>query len=176
MSLVAIGMNGKEGITEDTLAMPDLTMHHQFDNTNRWSIEEAKNAWQSWVLRNGFRDIAEALGWLLEEAQSVLASWEVVFLQKTKAVQGEDWNEIIVHRGQQFHRRTLPQKIEFLEKQYSFILNPSLVRQALTINAARNCLTHRNGIVSQLDIDSSGSLTLDWNALVLLVKTDGQEQ
>ncbi len=176
MTFVAIGLNAKQEITSNTLAIPDVTIHHQFDSSNSWSIEEAKDAWQIWILRNGFRDIAEALSGLLEEIQSVLASWELVLLQKSKSIRGEDWNEIIVHRSQQFHRRTLPQKLKYLEDQYLFTLDPALIRQAFTINAVRNCLTHRGGVVSQLDVDASGNLTLEWSALVLLARLNGQEQ
>lgn len=130
MSLVAIGLNAEQGITSNTLAMPDVTIHHQFDNTTKWSEQEAKDAWNIWILHNGFRDIAEALSGMLEEVQPILAAWELLILQRSKTKQGDDWNEIIGHRSQQFHRRTLPQKIEFLELQYSFALDSALVRQA----------------------------------------------
>ena len=176
MGLVAIGLHAQEGIKVQMLTLPDVTMQQQYDSTNHWTDEEAKDAWKNWILRNGFRDIAEALSWLLEEAQFVLAYWELAVLQRSKPLRGGDWNEIIVHRKEQFHRRTLPQKFEFLEEKYSFTLDSNLVKQVLSINACRNCLTHRQGIVSQLDIDQSGNLTLEWSALVLLERVDGQEQ
>ncbi len=176
MCNVAIGLNAEETIRADTLAIPDVTIHHQFDASTELSIEEAKEIWRRWVLINGFRDIAEALNGLLEEVQSVLGYWELALIQKSKTIRVEDWKEIIFHRSKQFHRRTMPQKIEFLNQQYSFMLDETLIRQALTINAVRNCLTHRNGIVSLLDVDESGNLLLEWSALVLLATINGQEQ
>jgi hypothetical protein len=176
MNMVAVGLNAKENITAETLTIPEVTIHHQFSSSPRRSIEEEKASWEIWVLRNGFRDIAEELSALLEEIQTVLAYWKIVTLQKSRIVHGEDWNEIVAHRNQQFHRRTLPQKLEFLDHKYSFTLDPVLTHKALTINMARNCLTHRGGIVSQLDVDATAKLTLEWSALILLANIDGQEQ
>lgn len=176
MGLVAIGLNAQEGINVHMLTLPDVTMQHQFDASNHWTDDDAKDAWKNWILRNGFRDIAEALSWLLEEVQFVLAYWELASLQKSKPLRGSDWNEIIVHSKKQFHRRTLPQKFEFLEEKYSFTLDADLVKQVLSINACRNCFTHRQGIVSQHDVDQSGNLVLEWSALVLIARADGQEQ
>ncbi|MFN8383549.1 MAG: hypothetical protein U0V02_16510 [Anaerolineales bacterium] len=176
MNIVAIGLNAKKDIAAETLAIPGVTMQHQFAASQSWSIEEARDAWELWVIRNGFRDIAEELSSLLEEVQTVLAYWKIRLLQDSKSLRGEDWNEIVVRRSQQFHRRTLPQKLEFLEQKYSFTLDLILIHQAMTINAARNCLTHRGGIVTQIDVDTSGKFVLEWSALVLLAKIDGQEK
>lgn len=118
MNMVAIGFNAKENITAENLTIPDITIHHQFNSSSNKSIGEEKVSWEIWVLRNGFRDIAEELNVLLEEIQTVLAYWKIVTIQKSRVVRGEDWNEIIAHRSQQFHRRTLPQKLEFLDRKY----------------------------------------------------------
>jgi hypothetical protein len=176
MNLVAIGLHARQDVTQEALSIPDVTMHHQYDASNRWTVEEAKTAWETWILRNGFRDTSEALAGILEEAQSVLSYWQVVLIQKERGLHGEDWNEVVDHRAQQFHRRTLPQKLKFLRDKYSFELEPALVRQALSINAARNCLTHRGGFVAEADTDQSGRLVVEWSAMVLLATVDGEER
>lgn len=176
MNLVAIGLHARDGVTNDTLSIPDVTMHHQFDTSNQWNVEQAQEAWETWILKNGFRDVSEALAGVLEEAQSVLSYWQISLIQNDRKVIGEDWNEIVVHRGQQFHRKTLPQKLDFLKAKHDFELDPHLVKQALSINAARNCLVHRGGLVSDSDIDSSGGLIVEWRCLALVAEIDGEMQ
>lgn len=176
MNLVAIGLHAQKEVTQDTLSLPDVTIHHQFDASNQWTVEQAQVEWKTWILINGFRDVSEALGGVLEEAQSILSYWQISLIQQKREVLSEDWNSIVVHRGKQFHRRTLPQKFEFLKEKHGFELNSEFVSQALSINAARNCLVHRNGQVTELDTDSSGRLVLEWRALTLEANIDGEHR
>ena len=176
MSIVAIGLNAAKSITVDALALPDITTHHQFDSSNPWTIDQASAAWQTWVLRNGFRDVAEAVSGLLEEVQSVLSHWHLVSVQHDRSLRGEDWNELVVNRGLKFHRLGLPDKIDFLNKEYGLALDDSLVGQVLSINAARNCLVHRGGLVSTLDARNGNHLQIEWRALVILITEDGVEK
>ena len=176
MNFVAIGLNSAPGITTDSFAIPDTPIQHQFDSNNPWTADQAKEAWRIWILRNGFRDAAEAISGTLEEVQAVLSSWHIAELQKARgSLFGEDWNKFVVQRGQQFHRRTLPQRLEFLEKNYSFTLDSALLDQVNTINLVRNCLAHRGGVITTLDLNVEGALEVRWTALVALVISDGSE-
>jgi len=176
MSLVAIGLNAGKSISADDLQLPDVTTHHQFDSSNAWTIEEAGAAWKTWVLRNGFRDVAEAISGLLEEVQSVLSCWQLVKVQQDRSIRGEDWNEMVVTRGSRFHRLGLPEKIDFLKKEYGLVLNDPLVQQVLSINGARNCLVHRGGMVTAQDTRGGDHLTIEWSALVILITEKGVEK
>lgn len=176
MSLVAIGLNAEKSITTNDLQLPDVTTHHQFDSSNPWTIEQATAAWRHWVLRNGFRDVAEAISGLLEEVQEVLSHWQLMKLQQEHVLCGEDWNEIVVNRGSKFHRLGLPDKIEFLKKEYGLNLDETLVQQVLSINAARNCLVHRGGIVSTQDARDGDQLKIEWSALLILIMENGVEK
>ncbi len=176
-NLVAIGLNSTTSITPESFVIPDLPMHHRYDSNNQWTLDAAKSIWEYWILRNGFRDIAEATSGLLEEIQRVLSYWQLSFLQSERGeLLGDDWNELVVKKGRQFHKRTLPQKIEFFEKQYQFSVDLDLLRQVLSINAARNCFVHRGGVVAAEDAGFSGVLDLEWSALVALAIVDGKEQ
>jgi len=148
MNFVAIGLNSAPGITTDSFAIPDTPIQHQFDSNNPWTTDQAKQAW-----RNHIAELQRARGSLL----------------------GEDWNTFVVQRGHQFHKRTLPQRLEFLEKNYSFTLDTDLVDQINTINIARNCLSHRGGVITTLDANVEGALQVRWTALVALVISNGKE-
>ncbi len=177
MSLVAIGLNARQGISTEDLQLPEVTTHHQFDSSNQWTVEQAGEAWQTWVLRNGFRDVAEAVSGLLEETQSVLAYWQLVKIQEGRPIRGEDWNEMVVNRGLRFHRLGLPDKIDFLEKEYGLVLPNGLIQQVLSINAARNCLVHRGGVVTAQDTRGAEKLTIEWSAMVmLLIENDVEKE
>jgi len=176
-NLVAIGLNSVNSITTESFVIPDSSIRHQYDSNNQWTLDAARANWEYWILRNGFRDIAEATSGLLEEIQRVLSYWQLSFLQAERGeLLGNDWNEMVVKRSRQFHKRTLPQKFDFLEKHYHFTVDPDLLRQVLSINAARNCFVHRNGFVGSEDAESSGFLDLEWSALVAIAIIDGQEQ
>jgi hypothetical protein len=176
MSLVAIGLNAKKGISTEDLQLPEVTTYHHFDSTNQWTVEQAGEGWESWVLRNGFRDVAEAISGLLEETQSVLSYWQLVKIQDSRPIQGEDWNEMVVSRGSRFHRLGLPDKIDFLKKEYGLLLADALVQQVLSINAARNCLVHRGGVVTTQDTRGADQLVIEWSALVMLLIENGIEK
>lgn len=176
-NLVAIGLNALDSISPGSFALPDVAMHHHFDSNNPWSTDFAKETWKQWILRNGFRDAAEAISGILEEVQGVLSYWYILQLQTENGeVTVGHWNEIVVARAHKFHKRTLPQKIEFLEKHYAFMPDPSLLRQVFSIHGARNCFVHRNGIVAEIDTTDSKSLELEWSALVAIAVVNGQEQ
>ena len=61
------------------------------------------------------------------------------------------WNAHIVDEALRFDRLPLPDKLTHLKTRYG--LDPPPVSDAiLSLNSARNCLTHRHGIVSPQDL------------------------
>jgi hypothetical protein len=176
INFVAIGLNSAPSITTDSFAIPDIQTQHEFGSNNPWTADQAKQAWTTWILRNGFRDVAEAISGTLEEVQKVLSCWHVAELQKARgSLLGKDVHTLVVQRGQRFHKHSLPQKIEFLEKNYSFTLDSDLLEQINTFRIARNCLAHRGGVITKVDANVDGALEVRWTALVVLVVSDGKE-
>lgn len=176
MSLVAIGLNARTGISTGDLKLPEVNIYQQFDSSNQWTVEQAGEAWQKWILENGFRDVAEEISGLLEETQSVLSHWQLVEIQKSRPICGEDWNEVVVNRGSRFHQLGLPDKIDFLTNEYGLALPDALVRQVLTINAARNCLVHREGVVTTKDTRGADQFDIEWSAMAMILIENGVEK
>jgi hypothetical protein len=177
MNLVAMGLNAGKSTSPIPFELPDSTVTFQFAANEQWTSEHASQEWNRWVLCNGFRDAAEAVGAFLEEVQSVLAYWALTERQDSSGgIRGTDWHELIVGRGQKFHRRGLPDKITFLEKQYGLVLDPTLTSQVLSINTVRNCLVHRNGIVTPRDVTNDEKLLLQWTRLVLILRDEAGER
>ncbi|MET0333159.1 MAG: hypothetical protein ABW190_02730, partial [Rhizobacter sp.] len=175
--LVAIGMRAESQIDENSFRLPEIPFVHEYDHTNPWSVDEAKPEWTKWILANGFREVAEATAGTLEEAQSVLAVWSVITPDgQSTRIKADEWNLRVAKRAEQFHRRTLPQKLEFLANHYDFNLAADFISEAMSVNAARNCLVHRGGVVNSVDADESGVLVLRWRALRPFALEDGLEQ
>lgn len=177
MNLVAVGLRAEKELSKFPLDLPDTNMHLRFDTRQQWTSEQVGQEWRRWILTNGFRDTSEAVGGFLEGVQSVLGYWELIQVQdKGTTLTGAVWNDMTVGRTRRFHRLGLPDKIKFLETQYGFALDASWAKQILSINKTRNCLVHRNGIVTELDVTANGKLILEWAALVLVVKDNSGER
>lgn len=69
-----------------------------------------------------------------------------------------------------FHGLGLPGKIDFLVTEYDPSLRPDLTDEVLSINKARNCMVHRNGIVSALDLNSDEGLLVRWIKMQIITK------
>src|SRR4030095_9320340 len=74
-----------------------------------------------------------------------------------------------------FHRLGLPDKIDDLQRIYSLALDPDLVGHLRTINDARNCLVHRQGIVQERDVNEDAALRVSWRRLACVIRgPDGE--
>lgn len=176
LNLVAVGLHASEAVQKAPFSLPKTAFFQQFAPNDHWTAEHTACEWERWVLRNGFRDVSELIASFLENGQKILANWHLVALQRTRKLIGADWNEVIVSREKKFHRLGLPEKLDFLQKHYSFVpADASLVRQVFSINAARNCLVHRNGVVGTTDITENDKFILEWTALAIIVQKDGIE-
>ena len=117
--------------------------------------EDAKLEAQDWLLRGFLRDAIEGTGLFLDECLQVCALMQVA---AQPAPKGADVNRVLHEGARANHRFHLPQKLEKLQRQFGvgtrFDLN------VLSLNRARTCVVHRLGVVSPLDIDATGSLTV----------------
>lgn len=84
------------------------------------------------------------------------------------------WNETIVLGAQKFDRLTLPDKVDRLEE--IGLHRPPFTDVIFSLNAARNCLTHRAGIVGPMDLKSphDEGLEVMWTRIAM-TSSDGRE-
>ncbi|MGI9101835.1 MAG: hypothetical protein ACR2IF_05255 [Terriglobales bacterium] len=149
-------------------------------------IEAARAEFRSWVLGNGLRDCVEAIGGTLEWARRFCFVWtragsvkpiEDGKFRLNMQFTGEEWNTIIIRGGAKFDRFPLPQKLEHLEETYGW-QRPELSDRILSLNAVRNCLTHRDGIVGAADLKQSTDqgLSLRWRTLQPVARTGDEKR
>jgi hypothetical protein len=79
--------------------------------------------------------------------------------------------------AKKFHHLGFPDKLEHIKGAHNIELNDKFAEQLLSINAARNCLVHRRGIVSDPDITGNNQLQVKWTRLQLvLTNEDGEKE
>jgi hypothetical protein len=175
--IVAFGLQAADTAPVGELQLPGAFFHMGDPNSPDRTWETAKAAFKTWVLGAGLRDCVEAVGALLEEGRKVCAFWS--FGPGRVQVTGEEWNRRVVQGARRFHRLGLPDKIETLKKTYDPSIAPATTEHVLSINAARNCLVHRGGVVTDLDVTTpegqAKGLMVRWVKMQLLfIDEDGE--
>lgn len=175
--LVACGLGSGEVITEEMFALPDVAFQMRYTSHINWSEEDAKKEFTEWVLLNGFREVTESIGVFLESAHRVLSLWSIAGKQQEGLqITGADWHEIMQGGEKRFHRLGLPDKLEHLEKEHGIKLTQAEEARLLSVNAARNCLVHRNGVVSERDVTSGDELVIQWIRMAVLAQDEDGEK
>lgn len=176
--LVSAGLQLKDKIDPDRLHLPTNSVTVVFDGSLKWDARKAEELYSEWILCNGFRDIIEYVNSFLESGHKVLAFWDLATKQKDGIeITGSDWNQIIISGGKQFHRFGMPSKLSHVQDKHNILIDPKFREQIQSINAARNCLVHRNGVVAEQDMNAVGSLEVKWTNLDLIVENeDGEKQ
>lgn len=179
MDLVAFGLQAAEGPLPAELSVPN-TFGQVISAPDRAKRpEEAREEFRAWVIANGLRECVEAVAPALEWARRFCFLWTrdgaAVPLPDGKCqlqarISGEEWNKEIVVGGRKFDRLPFPEKIEALRTAYGFE-PPELTPHAVSLNAARNCLSHRSGLVGEADLKAPGDpgLVMKWRRLRLSI-------
>lgn len=156
MNFVALGLKALERTTDEALTLPDVELPHQLSSAPElWDSERLRKEFGRWILAAGVRDAVEAFSSVLESTREILAAWSISL--EGERISADLWNTRLVDEGQSFHSKGLPHKLDFLRKKYAVALPPTKEEYLLSINRARNCLVHRNGIVALQDINAGPS-------------------
>jgi len=120
------------------------------------------------------RDGVEAFSSFLEDVRDICAAWHAL-LHADEQLSLKQWHEQVQAPSKKFHRLGLPDKFERLRKVFNFAFPGECEFIALSINAARNCLVHRKGVVSEGDANSPNGLRVRWFRPTLFVSgPDGE--
>ena len=173
--LVATGLEAKSDVDPNEIALP-TNIKSSFSNLDL-NKEKFHGQYTEWVLSNGFRDAIESVSSFLESAHRVLSIWGLIEKQNSgRAITGEEWNQIFQDVGNKFHRLGLPDKLEHISKIHGIEVKDSHKEQILSINVARNCYVHRNGIVSDRDLNEDNGLKVKWSRLHTFLQNEDGEQ
>jgi hypothetical protein len=175
LDLVSFGLQAAEKAKDiDRLLLPGIKFHFSIAENRKLDVESARKEFRQWAIGAGLRDCVEAVSPLMEEARSVCALY---LLAEKKRIRTDELQKKVFAAMRKYHKVGLPDKIKILKEEYDPILIPELADHILSINAARNCLVHRKGIVAQQDVNSPEGLLVRWRRKEILVRDDeGNEE
>lgn len=173
IDIVKFGLTAAEEAIEKELAYPGSTIGYSTAAKAMLSFPEAKYRFHLWTLTNGMRDAVEIVSAFLETARSACAA--TMLVAKTQSGSKRelsilDWNSQVQNDARKFHKLGLPDKIEHFGTKYSKVLIPESTAEIKSINQGRNCLVHRRGIVTDIDLTTPDGLLIQWNKLQLLAE------
>lgn len=124
-------------------------------------LETAKSEFEHWIVANGIRELLEKFGHYL------VLIYRNALLLATKDTEGVESNN--EKRLKMFSRKGVSAQLKELSTEFDIDAAEASHFHGLT--AARNCLTHRLGIVGPEDCTKEGALVLTWRAAELVVTT-----
>lgn len=169
IDIVDFGRSGTGLVTEEEYPRSEFFRFDPSTNT-RLSLEEARNATEQWYVLHLLRDALETASTFLEDVRRCCALYKLS-AKKTGVVadlQRIDTDSI------KFHRLGLPIKLERLKVLYG--LDSEFSPFIVSLNDVRNCVVHREGRVTVLDVNVDGHLVATWSRVVLLARSPSGDQ
>jgi hypothetical protein len=172
LDMLAVSLLGAEAVDETRYEGFSVFFSVSPAGNQRLSRDAAAAEAANWHLRTAFRDAIEATGLFLDEARVVAAVYRAA---SASTLTVGSFNEIKGPEAARFHRLGLPDKLVALRSEFN--ISPDLAPQLISINAVRNCLVHRLGIVGDKDVSGDGVLALRWRVLALKAQSaDGKQE
>ncbi|MCB9231271.1 MAG: hypothetical protein H6581_06400 [Bacteroidia bacterium] len=132
----------------------EIMLFQMILNEHLNDINESKLKFKRWILKNGFEDIHNYFRNTLERI------YEYKKLEnKPDGLPLSEIEEIRERYMKSANRFGFPDLVKEVEKLLSTPLE--LKSNLLSINSARNCFVHRNGIVGPEDINNQGNASLE---------------
>lgn len=151
--LMAYGINGVSGERDISHNLPGMIQYAQtLQELSASFADTFHRDFLNWVVANGLREMIEGL-------DVFLADLFLLFLvanPKNNNLSQERRRKICT----KFEHQGFSSKLAELEKRYD--LQTGMARYFRSLNQARNCLSHRGGVVGEVDCDSDGHLHLEW--------------
>jgi len=115
-------------------------------------IDHFKEEFRLWIEAGGFRELVESFASYLDGIHHVC----MLMAASTSAQAATDLQE----RQSRFAGQGVPNKLNILSQNYG--VTPAHTSHLVSLGKARNCLTHRRGIVGPEDVGAGTSLRVTW--------------
>lgn len=135
------------------------------DAIDEKTIDHFKQEFKTWIEGNGLRELIETYSVFLDRIHYA------ALLIDAKA---NDDTAALITKGDSFNREGLSKKLSILRSKFS--IGPMHADYIVSINRARNCLTHRRGILGKEDVDESGKLRVAWLGMDVFAETPTGER
>lgn len=139
----------------------------------RRPLGEVRDGAVAWVIAGALRDVVEEVATFLEEVRRLCA---VIDLGHSRVFSGEEFERCVVQAPARFATGGLPDRVAFLRKTYGSEILDHRIDDVLTLNSARNCLVHREGVVGPKDVGERDALVVRWQPVEVWFRgQDGEE-
>jgi hypothetical protein len=135
-------------------------------NADEATLADYKTEFGRWIVACGLRELADTFAVFLDQVHDACLTF-ALSKKRVRREQAKKYSAAFCMKG-------VREKLKQLESRFSIAITGSQYLSG--INQARNCLTHRRGIVGREDCDASASLTLRWKGMDLFVKTPTGEE
>lgn len=136
------------------------------DNVDLKTLGHFKEEFKTWVEGNGLREMLETFSVFLDRIHEAA----LLFSNSKSKV---DLAALAAKRDS-FNREGFPNKLNILRSKYA--VGPKHADYLVSINRARNCLSHRRGVVGHEDIDELGKLRVAWLGMDIYAQTPSGER
>ncbi|MDF1855925.1 hypothetical protein [Pseudooceanicola sp.] len=130
------------------------------DDAPQEALEHFKEEFKIWIEACALREATESFALFLDELHRACSV--------IHAVKGNGSMEEVSEKQSKFAKEGLPNKLNILEQRFGVTSAHS--GNLSLINRARNCLTHRKGLVGLEDIRDQPKFTVAWRGLDLFVE------
>lgn len=130
------------------------------------TLTHFKEEFKTWIEANGLRELIETYSVFVD------ALHEACLLVRGNI----DRIAIasLAEKQQTFRQQGFPNKLNTLRTNYA--VGPKHHDYVVSLNRARNCLTHRRGVVGKEDVDSDDRLKVAWLGMDIFVQTPTGER
>ncbi|WP_293575818.1 hypothetical protein [Phaeobacter sp.] len=136
------------------------------DNVPEETVAHFKEEFQIWIVAGALREATEAFALFLDELHR--ACGIILALKNNTSL------EDVAEKQSKYAREGLPNKFNILDQRFG--VKSAFKEYLLLVNQARNCLTHRRGIVGPEDVKDQSQFTLKWRGLdIFAEEPDGNK-
>jgi hypothetical protein len=170
VDIIEVSHAGVRGVTDAHYpAAPAFLSVYPSHNT-RLDAAGARSAAQDWFTLHCLRDAVEVISLFLEESRRCCALFA---LSKKRHIRFHEL-QAVDRDSDRFHSEGLPKKFRWLSDSYG--VRSDFTEHIITVNAARNCLVHRDGVVAPKDVEEPSKLLIvRWLAVRIdVVSPDGK--
>lgn len=126
-----------------------------------WALEPAKAKvhFHSWIIGNGLRELIDTA--TVNFLEAAFLDCETLMFLNERGMEGlegrelEEFNSRLTVARTKFRKSPMNQKLGHLKKEYGLNLDSTMEECLLSIQRARNCFTHNQGLVTTSDFNQS---------------------
>ena len=134
------------------------------------ALVEAKENFRLWIEAAGFRELTDTFNVFLEAIHSACLISSCA--RDTGQIEREQFTSANFSHSK-FLRERFPNKLSLLQQRFGIFAQHE--DQLKSLQKARNCFTHRRGVVGTEDLDN-GSFSVSWLGMdLLVVEPNGNE-